>query len=85
MATGPFPLFLGALFVIVFYAYGPFLLRLRALSFRYCFMPCIVDLAHDMLSLAIPKYSLTFGAIQIPLFRTGSLPMNNSGPGNKGY
>ena len=65
MPTGPFSLCLWAL---LFYAYGLFSLTPTGPPFSTVFMCCIVCLAHDMLSFAIPNYSLSFGAIQIPSF-----------------
>ena len=69
MPTDPFVLCLQAL---LFKPAGPFTLTTTGPLF-YCFyvLYCL-SLAHDMLSFAIPKYSLTFGAIQIPL-----LPVKN--------
>ena len=64
-ACGPFSLCLQAL---LFYAYEPFSLTPTGPPFSTVFMCCIVCLAHDMLSFAIPNYSLSFGAIQIPSF-----------------
>ena len=58
MATGPFSLCLRALFVYVFYACGPCVLRLRALSFipmgpcPICWFCAVLTVSpHDILSL----------------------------------